>query len=146
MGAEKLKTACDRVAEEGWKWVEVAVSFPYGHVHGLRELSGTTVDLTDEERATREALREEYDRIEADYSEADELPDEIDQRLGEIEPALEAFEHRPVSYDRADIVIAGAFVRLAPHGPLSIDPCVVRAHAETRPATHAQDPRGDRPQ
>jgi ParB family chromosome partitioning protein len=44
------------IAAEGWKWIEVAVSFPYGHDHGLRELVGTTVDLTDEERATREAL------------------------------------------------------------------------------------------
>ena len=47
--------------------------------------------MTDEERATREALREEYGRIEAEYSEADELPDAIDKRLGEIEQALEAF-------------------------------------------------------
>ena len=52
---------------------------------GLRELVGTTVDLTDEERATREALRDEYDRLEAEYAEADELPEEVDQRLGEIE-------------------------------------------------------------
>ena len=57
--SEKLKTVADQIAEEGWKWIEVALSFPYGHVHGLRRLTGTTVDLTDEERATREALRED---------------------------------------------------------------------------------------
>jgi ParB family chromosome partitioning protein len=145
MVAEKLKTAADRVAEEGWKWIEVAVSFPYGHVHGLRELSGTTVDLTDEERATREALREEYDRIEAEYSEADELPDEIDQRLGEIEQALEAFENRPVSYDRADIVIAGAFVSLDADGSLSIDRGYVRAEDESQAEPDAEASGGDQP-
>jgi ParB family chromosome partitioning protein len=82
---EKLKAEAEAIAAEGWKWIEVAVTFPYGHAMGLRELVGTTVDLTDEERATREALRDEYDRLEAEYGEADELPDEVDQRLGEIE-------------------------------------------------------------
>jgi len=128
--SEKLKVAADEVAEEGWKWVDVAVSFPYGYDHGLRELTGTTIDLTDEERATREALRYEYDRIEAEYSEADELPDAIDQRLGEIEQALEAFERRPVTYDPAEIRIAGVFVSLDADGSLSIDRGYVRAEDE----------------
>ncbi len=68
--AENLKTAADEIAGEGWKWVEASLCFPYGHEHGLRALVGVTVDLTEEERATREALREEYDRLEAEYSDA----------------------------------------------------------------------------
>ena len=145
MVAEKLKATADQIAEEGWKWIEVAVSFPYGHDHGLRELSGVAVDLTDEERATREALREEYDRIEAEYSEADELPDAIDQRLGEIEQALEAFENRPVSYDQADIAIAGAFVSLDADGSLSIDRGYVRAEDEPQAEPDGEAPGGDQP-
>src|SRR5690606_21115053 len=39
-----------------------------------------------EERTTREALREEFDRIESEYAEADALPDEIDERL--VSPPL----------------------------------------------------------
>ena len=128
--AEKLKTCADEFAAEGWKWVDVAMSFPYGHDHGLRELSGTIVDLTDEERATREALRAEYDRIEEEYSEADELPDEIDQRLGEIEQALEAFERRPVTYDPAEIGIAGVFVSLDGDGSLLVERGYVRPDDE----------------
>jgi len=130
LASEKLKIAADEVAAEGWKWVDVAVSFPYGHNHGLRELAGVAVDLTDEERATREALRDEYDRLEAEYSEADELPDEIDQRLGEIEEALDAFERRPMTYDPADIRIAGVFVSLDADGSLLIDRGYVRAEDE----------------
>ena len=71
--------------------------FPYGHTAGLRRLIGATVDLTDGgagELSTRSRPR--YDRLEAEYAEADELPDEVDQRLGEIETALAAFENRPV--------------------------------------------------
>ena len=143
MVAEKLKTAADQIAEEGWKWIEVAMSVPYGHDHGLRELSGSTVDLTDEERATREALREEYDRIAAKYSEADELPDAIDQRLGEIEQALDAFENRPVSYDPADIAIAGAFVSLDADGSLSIDRGYVRAGDEPQAEPDGEATGGD---
>lgn len=145
MVAEKLKATADQIAEEGWKWIEVAVSFPYGHDHGLRELSGVAVDLTDEERATREALREEYDRIEAEYSEADELPDAIDQRLGEIEQALEAFENRSVSYDQADIAIAGAFVSLDADGSLSIDRGYVRAEDEPQAEPDGEASGGDQP-
>ncbi|MHB0698972.1 ParB/RepB/Spo0J family partition protein [Roseomonas mucosa] len=145
MVAEKLKATADQIAEEGWKWIEVAVSFPYGHDHGLRELAGVAVDLTDEDRATHEALREEYDRIEAEYSEADELPDVIDQRLGEIEQALEAFENRPVSYDQADIAIAGAFVSLNADGSLSIDRGYVRAEDEPQAEPDAEAFEGDQP-
>jgi len=128
--AEKLKLAADEIASQGWKWVDAALSFPYGHELGLRELVGTAVDLTDEERATREALRDEYDRLEAEYAEADELPDDIDARLGEIEQALEAFEQRPTVYDPADIAIAGVFVSLDSDGSLSVDRGYVRLEDE----------------
>ncbi|MBN8968081.1 MAG: ParB N-terminal domain-containing protein [Rhizobiales bacterium] len=128
--AEKLKTCADEIAAEGWKWVDAAMSFPYGRDHGLRQLSGATVDLTEDERATREALRAEYDRIEEEYSEADELPDEIDQRLGEIEQALEAFERRPVTYNPAEIAIAGAFVSLNADGSLLVERGYVRPEDE----------------
>ncbi|HBO2075807.1 TPA: ParB N-terminal domain-containing protein [Pseudomonas aeruginosa] len=128
--AEKLKTCADEIAVEGWKWVDVAMSFPYGHDHGLRELSGAIVDLTVEERATREALRAECDRIEEEYSEADELPDEVDQRLGELEQALEAFERRPVIYDPVEIAIAGVFVSLDSDGSLLVERGYVRPEDE----------------
>ncbi|CAA0103152.1 Nucleoid occlusion protein [Starkeya nomas] len=134
--SEKLKIVADEIAGEGWKWVEAALSFPYGHEHGLRALTGTTVDLTDDEGTTREALRDEYDRLEAEYAEADELPEEIDARLGEIEQALDAFEQRPTIYDPADIAIAGVFVSLDSDGSLSVDRGYVRPEDE-RPVEDA---------
>ncbi|MCP5231158.1 MAG: DNA-binding protein, partial [Zoogloeaceae bacterium] len=114
------------VAAEGWKWIEIGVTFPSGHDHGLRELVGATVDLTEEERATREALRDEYDRLEAEYAEADELPDEVDQRLGEIEEALEAFDRRPMSYSPEQMARAGAFVSIDSDGTLLVERGYVR--------------------
>ncbi|MCW5723073.1 MAG: ParB/RepB/Spo0J family partition protein [Devosia sp.] len=128
--SEKLKSEAEVVAAEGWKWIDIAVTFPYGHDHGLRELTGVTIDLTDVERATREALRDEYDRIEADYAEADELPDEIDERLGQIEQALEAFERRPVAYAHEEMVRAGAFVSIDADGTLLVERGYVRPEDE----------------
>src|SRR5208337_4509721 len=107
--AEKLKAEAEKIAAEGWKWVEVATEFPYGHAHGLRKLHGVAADLTAEEQAAIDALNAEYAKLEAEHEGADELPDEVDQRLGEIETALAAFEDRPLAYDPADIVRAGAF-------------------------------------
>ena len=139
MVADKLKTTADEIASEGWKWVEAALSFPYGHQHGLRELAGVTVDLTEEESATHEALRDEYDRLEAEYAEADELPDEIDARLGEIEQALDAFEQRPTIYDPADIAVAGVFISLDADGSLSVDRGYVRSEDERPVETEGSD-------
>ena len=127
---EKLKTEAETIAAEGWKWIKVAASFPYGHDHGLRQLVGSTVDLTDEERATREALRDEYDRLEADYAEAEELPDEIDARLGEIEQALDGFDRRPMIFAPEQICKAGVFVSIDADGSLLVERGYVRPEDE----------------
>src|ERR1700726_4934130 len=37
---DKLKADAEAIATEGWKWIAVAVDFPYGHTDGLRELDG----------------------------------------------------------------------------------------------------------
>jgi ParB family transcriptional regulator, chromosome partitioning protein len=100
------------IAAEGWKWISVAVDFPYGHNSGLRELKGTPADLTIEEQTTKDALNAEHDKLEAEYQDADELPDEVDQRLGEIEAALLAFEDRAMIYDPADVARAGVFISI----------------------------------
>ena len=127
---EKLKAEAETIAAEGWKWIEVAVNFPYGHLQGLRQLAGTTVDLTDDERATREALRDEYDRLEAEHAEAEELPDEVDQRLGEIEATLEAFDSRPMVYTPGQMAKAGAFVSIDSDGRLRVERGYVRPEDE----------------
>jgi len=140
--AEKLKATAETIAAEGWKWIEVAITFPYGHDHGLRQIVGTTVDLSEEERATREALRDEHDRLEVEYGEADELPDEIDARLGEIEQALETFERRPMTFEPDQIGMAGVFISIDADGALMVERGYVRAEDETpaEPEAEIVDP------
>jgi ParB family chromosome partitioning protein len=123
---EKLKAEAEKLRTEGWKWISVAPDFPYGHTAGLRRLDGHAVDLTDEEIASRDALEAELDRLEQQYAEAEEVPEEIDRRLGEIETALEALADRPVVYDPAEIAFAGAFVSIDREGALRIERGYVR--------------------
>jgi ParB family transcriptional regulator, chromosome partitioning protein len=138
---EKLTAEAETIAKAGWNWISVAVDFPYGHASGLRELEGKPADLTAEEQATIDALNAEQAKPEFDYQDADELPDEVDQRLGEIEAALMAFEERSVVYDPADIVRAGVFVSLDSEGRLSVDRAYVRPEDEA-PASDPEIGRG----
>ena len=46
LATEKLAAEAENVATEGWKWIEVAVDFRYGHANHLRRLNGVQVELT----------------------------------------------------------------------------------------------------
>jgi ParB family chromosome partitioning protein len=128
--AEKLEREASNIRSEGWKWVEVAVDFPYGHIYGQRRISGESVAMTNEEVAAAEALRAEYERLEQDHSDVDVLPEGIDQRLGEIETALAELDQRPVQYDPDEIARAGAFVSIDASGALQIERGYVRPEDE----------------
>src|SRR3984893_9090716 len=127
---EKLKAEAETIAAEGWKWIAVAVDFPYGHTNGLRELEGEPANLTEEEPAKLDALNAEHAKIEEDYQDADELPDEIDQRLGEIEAARSVLEARSLVYDPAEVARAGVFINIDTEGLLSIARGYVRPEDE----------------
>ncbi|SEF12554.1 ParB family protein [Rhizobiales bacterium GAS191] len=126
---QKLQAEAENLRGEGWKWIAAAAEFPYGHTAGLRRLTGETVEMTDEERAASEALREEYDRLEEGYADAD-MPEEVDRRLSEIETAVAAFEERPIIYDPAEIAAAGVFVSIDSDGCLRIARGYVRPEDE----------------
>ena len=128
--ADQLRDRAEAIRAEGWKWIEVAPDFAYGHTYSLRQLRGEPTPLTAEEQATRDALQAEMDGLEANYAEADELPEEVDQRLGEIETALAAFDDRPVVFDPEDISRAGAFVSIDGAGNLRIERGFVRPEDE----------------
>src|SRR3546814_1246532 len=62
---EKFETEVAAIAAEGWKWVEAATDFPYGHTYGHRPLEGEERPSSEEAKARLEALREDADRLEA---------------------------------------------------------------------------------
>jgi ParB family chromosome partitioning protein len=130
LATEKLAMEAEKIATEGWKWIEVAVDFHYGHAHSLRRLNGVQIELAADEQATFDALTAEQAKLESEYQGADELPDAVDARLGEIETTLAAFENRPARYDPAEIARAGAFVSIDPDGHLAVERGYVRPDDE----------------
>ena len=130
MVAERLNEQAVTIGAEGWKWVEVAPDFAYGHTYGLRQLRGETVPLITEEEATLAALQQEVDDIETASAEAEELTDEQDQRMGELETAIEALTARPILFDTDEIARAGAFVSIAADGSLRVERGCVRPEDE----------------
>ena len=129
---EKLGEEAEAIRAEGWKWIEVGLDFPYGHTYGLRRISGERPELTEEEQSTRDALQAELDQLEAEYADAPELPDDVDERLGEIETAIDAIDDRPVRYDEDDIARAGVFVSVDHAGRLRVDRGYVRPEDEEK--------------
>jgi ParB family chromosome partitioning protein len=128
---EKLAALGETVAAEGWKWVEVMPSLPFDHFHGLRMVDPAGSPLSAEDQATLQALRDEHQAIEEEFDGWEELPDDVDQRLGEIETAIESLEgaNEPV-FDPADIARGGAVVTIDRHGSAQIHRGYVRPEDE----------------
>ncbi len=130
LATERLAREAEAIGGEGWKWVEAALDFPYGHVTGLRRIDGARPVLTDEEQATYAALTEELDRIYAEHEGEDDLPEEVDARLGEIETAIAVFQNRPTLYDASEVGRAGVFVSIDGSGALKVERGFVRPEDE----------------
>lgn len=128
--AEKLREQSEAISAEGWKWIDVAPDFPYGHTYGLRHLRGEQLPLTEEEQATRDALQAELDGLEETYADAEDLPDEVDERLGEIETAISALDDRPMVFEPEEVARAGAFVSIDGSGNLRVERGYVRSEDE----------------
>lgn len=127
---EKLKTEAKAIAGEGWLWVSAALDFKYGHTNGLRRLRGEPLDRSEDEEAALQVLKAEFDALNEQYDSADELPEQVDERLGELETAIAAFDNRPLRFDPADIGRAGVFVSLDANGSLEIERGFVRPEDE----------------
>ena len=74
LARERLEAVAVEVRSEGWKWLEVAFDFPYGHTTGLRRVAPAAEAVSAADQASYDALRQEYDELEAEYEGAEELP------------------------------------------------------------------------
>ena len=74
--------------------------------------------MTDDEAATHDKLLVEYRALEEEYAGQDEIPDEIDTRLGVLETEVEKLETRPLIFDPLEIGRAGAFITFDRYGAL----------------------------
>lgn len=127
---EKLEIEVAAIAAEGWKWIETAVDFPYGHTYGLRPIDGDEPPASEEDEARLEALREEADRLEDQWAGEDEIPDEVAARIQAIDEEIAPLVSKPLVYDAAEVAIAGTFVSIDVDGSLHIERGYVRPEDE----------------
>ncbi|WLE00437.1 ParB/RepB/Spo0J family partition protein (plasmid) [Agrobacterium leguminum] len=128
---EKLTADAEALrAEEGWKWVEAAFDFSYGHASGLRRFYGKQAEYTEEELARHDALKAEYNKLDADYAETEDYSEETEARLEELGNELDALNDRPYVFDPEDVARGGAFISLAANGELKIERGFVRPEDE----------------
>jgi ParB family chromosome partitioning protein len=139
LARERLEREAEAIRAEGWRWVEAAPDFLYGHSYGLRRVVGEAQPLSEDETARREALQAEFDRLEQECAEADEVPEETDRRLAEIEEALAAFEERPVAFDPDEMARAGVFVSIDGSGALRVERGYVRPENEPPVAAEPEE-------
>jgi ParB family chromosome partitioning protein len=132
---DKLKVDAEAIRADGWKWVEAAISFPYGHTSGMRRVYAEPAEMSTEEIARYDAVKAEYDVLDAKYAEMEDADQEIEDKLDQLGAELDAFSDRPPVYDPAQKAIAGAFVTLGANGQLQIETGFVRPEDEPRVAT-----------
>lgn len=126
LATEKLAEEAKAIATEGWKWVETALSFPYGHLNGLMRLSSTPAPVSVEEQARYDSALAEYNALSEEFEGVEELPEEIDQRMGELEDILARVDERPEIFNPQEIANAGVFVSIEHDGRLRIEAGYVR--------------------
>ena len=127
---------------EGWKWAQVYLDYP--HSHGLRRNYPQAVELPAEDQAALDAAQAEFNSLTEQYESAEELPDDVDARFGELEAEIERLEAKRQAYDPTDITRCGAFVILNHDGTVRIERGFVRAEDEKpEPETHAGSGEGE---
>jgi len=140
---EKLKIDAETIRADGWKWAEAAISFPYGHTSGMRRVYAEPEEMSAEELARHDAVKAEYDKLDAEYAEIEEADEAIENKLDQLGAELDAFSDRPCVYEPAQKAIAGAFVTLGVNGQLEIEAGFVRPEDEPRIETDEDDEGAD---
>ena len=126
---EKLEGAAESVkAEEGWKWADFHIDYPHGN--GLRRTYPHPVALSEEDEAAYAAAQGEYDALTEQFDSAEELPEDVDQRFGELEAEIERIDALRHAYEADEIARGGVFVILSHDGEARIERGFIRAEDE----------------
>ncbi len=128
--AAKLEAEALRIGAEGWKWVDAAEEHAFNPGRGMRVLVGDEVAMTEEEEKRVAALEAEGEALSDEWSEADDVPDEVHARLEAIDAEISWLGDRPVIYDPVEVAIAGAFVSIDPEGRLRAERGFVKPEDE----------------
>jgi ParB family chromosome partitioning protein len=138
---EKLQAEGEKIGAEGWKWVATAVDLPWGVTNGLREIDGVLVPRTAQEDARLAELEAEAEKIEAEWSDDPNVPDEVHERIAAIDAEIGALVERPLTFDLEEVARAGVFLSIEVDGSLCIERGYVRS--EDEPVVASEDDEAD---
>ncbi|MFC3321296.1 ParB/RepB/Spo0J family partition protein [Mesorhizobium cantuariense] len=137
MVIEKLQGISETIKEaEGWKWADVHIDYP--HALGLRRTYPQPADLSEEDEAAYQAAFDTFNQLTEEWKSAEELPDDVDQRFGELEAEIERVDALRHAYDPDVVERGGVFVMLSHDGTARIERGFIRAEDEL-PAPEAGD-------
>jgi ParB family chromosome partitioning protein len=134
---EKLAAEAERIGGEGWKWVEAAIEIPWSAGRDMRRIVGEEVPISDAEQERLTMLEADAEGLSDEWSDADEIPDEIHAKLEAIDAQIGALSERPQIFDTEEVPIAGVFVSIEHDGSLRVERGFVRA--EDEPDAEAED-------
>jgi ParB family transcriptional regulator, chromosome partitioning protein len=138
---ERFQTlATDLQGAEGWKWSEVHIDFPYAS--GFGRVYPQPRELSPEDAAALDAAQSSYDALEAEYEGVEDLPDDIDRRLGALESEIERLDALKAGYTPEDIARGGLIVSLSHEGTARIERGLIRAEDEA-PEPEVEDETAD---
>ena len=141
--SDRLKIDAEAIRADGWRWVDAAISFPYGHTSGMRRVYAEPAEMNPEEIVRYDTVKAEYDALDAKYAEMEEADQEIEDRLDQLGAELDGFGDRPQVYDPEQKAIAGAFVSLGANGQLQVEAGFVRPEDEPRAEVDEDDQDAD---
>lgn len=129
LALEKLQAETTaRQDEGGWLWSIASLDFP--HSHGYRRTYPEERALSPEDQAELEAARDEYNQLSDEYEAYEELPDDIDKRMGALEAAMVRLEALGSGYDTALVARAGIIAYIGHDGTAEFNYGFVRPQDE----------------
>lgn len=115
----------DVKAEEGWKWAAAHIDYP--HDNGLRRAYPRPVALSAEDETAYAVAQADYEALTEQYDSAEELPEDVDQRFGELEAEMTRIDALRHAYGAQEIARGGVFVILSHDGTTRIERGFIRA-------------------
>lgn len=94
----KLEAEALRIGAEGWNWVDAAEEHIFNPGRGLRVLAGDEVAMTAEEEKRAAELEAEGEALSNEWSDVDDVPEEVHARLEAIDTEISRLNDRPVLY------------------------------------------------
>ncbi len=129
LASERLEALANEVRDgEGWRWAQAHLDYP--HAQGLRRVYPHAVALSEEDEARREAVGAEYDALEAQWGQAESLPEEVEAKLAALELEAAALSARTYAYDAEEIAHGGVLVCLNHDGTVRVERGFIRAEDE----------------